>query len=71
MVNISKALPLAFALGAALVSAQAQHEQQVVDSTPTVTVTPPDYNDKIATARWMTETLTWGVLSTISTRSYA
>ena len=31
--------------------------------------TPPNASDHVATARWMASTLTWGVLSTISTRS--
>jgi len=32
---------------------------------------PPDYKNQPATARWMTTTLNWGALSTISTRSEA
>ena len=32
-------------------------------------ITPPNASDHVATARWMAKTLTWGTLSTISTRS--
>lgn len=31
--------------------------------------TPPNASDPVATARWMAKTLTWGTLSTISTRT--
>ena len=30
---------------------------------------PPNTTDPVAVARWMAKTLTWGVLSTISTRN--
>lgn len=35
---------------------------------PTLAVTPPNASDHVATARWMAATLTWGALSTTSTR---
>merc|ERR1719446_1568443 len=31
----------------------------------------PDPKEKVATARWMVNTLTWGVLSTTSARTFA
>jgi len=46
-------------------------EGKVTSKAPVADTPLPPYQNKVATARWMANTLVWGVLSTTSTRSEA